>query len=145
MSTQFAIPLAALVGAAAFAGCAPSSAGGSAAGTPSLELTVQPQPARASQEITLTLTNRSDQEVGYNLCPSVLQRRVEGEWQTSAVPFTEVCTMELRVLDPGASGTFRHPLPAGIPAGTYRFRTGVEWPLGGDRADVESAPFEVTS
>jgi hypothetical protein len=135
----------ALILAGVLAGCAPPApapAPGTGGG-PVLDLTVQPQPARAGQEVVLTLTNRSDREVGYNLCPTLLQRRVGGDWQTSPVPFTEVCTMELRVLAPGDSATFRHPLPTGIPAGTYRFWAGVEWPLGGARAGVQSAPFEV--
>jgi hypothetical protein len=132
---------------AALSACAPQGSAppaGGAGGEP-LVLTVQPQPARAGQEVVLTLTNHSGRQVGYNLCPTLLQRQVAGEWEASPIPFTEVCTMELRTLDPGASATFRHPLPAGIPAGTYRFWAAVEWPLGGDRAGVQSAPFPVTA
>jgi hypothetical protein len=124
-------------------GCAQPATSGGGAGGGMLELTVQPQPARAGQEVRLTLTNRSDREVGYNLCPSTLQRRAGNDWQQSSLRFTEVCTMELRVLQPGASDTFRHPLPAGLPAGTYRFRASVEWPLGEGQIMVHSAPFEV--
>ncbi len=42
-----------------------------------------------------------------------------------------------------ARRTFRHTLPAGLPAGSYRFRVGVEWPVGEDRAELTSGAVEV--
>jgi len=141
MTMRYAVTATVLVLAA---GCAPPAAAppNGAGGAP-LELNVQPQPARPGQEVELTLVNRSAQPVGYNLCPSVLQRQVGGQWQASTMAFTEVCTMELRVLEPGARGSFRHPLPSGLEPGTYRFWAGVEWPLGQDRVGVQSAAFQV--
>jgi hypothetical protein len=107
--------------------------------------TLSVQPARTSPggEVTITLTNRSERDIGYNLCPAVLDRRVGDDWVQHPEPPAEVCTMELRILQPGASDSFRHSLPAGLPAGTYRFRLGVEWPLGDARVGVASGPFEV--
>lgn len=141
MTTRLAVAGAMLVLAA---GCAPNAAApGTGAGGAGLELNVQPQPARIGQEVELTLVNRSARQVGYNLCPSVLQRQVGGQWQPATIAFTEVCTMELRILEPGASASFRHPLPTGLQPGTYRFWAGVEWPMGEDRVGVQSGPFEV--
>lgn len=123
------------------AACAPLEMDGD--GTAFARLGLDPTRVRAGDPITLTLTNRSDRQIGYNLCPAVLDRRVGGEWQEHPERPAEVCTMELRILEPGASDTFRHTLPATLPAGSYRFRLGVEWPLGEDRAGVASEPFEV--
>jgi hypothetical protein len=51
--------------------------------------------------------------------------------------------MELRILAPGASADFRHTIPAGVRGGEYRFRVGVEAPLGEDRVEVVSGPFRI--
>ncbi|HSJ24724.1 MAG TPA: hypothetical protein VK929_08665 [Longimicrobiales bacterium] len=124
--------------------CAPYPADGAGDGA-FAELTVTPDRLRAGDSLELTLTNRSEQQLGYNLCTSAIERRTAaGEWEVHPVPLAEVCTMELRVLDPGASDTFRHNLPA-LQPGTYRFRAGVEWPLGGDRVGVTSTTFDVVS
>jgi hypothetical protein len=126
-----------------FAGCSPNAR--SADGPTFADLTVEPAQARPGGETLLSLTNRSDQEIGYNLCPAVLDRRVDGEWERHPEVPSEICTMELRVLDPGHSDSFRHTLPATLPAGTYRFSVGVEWPLGEGRVELTTEAFEVTT
>lgn len=126
-----------------FAGC--SSNARSADDPTFADLTVEPSQARPGGEARLTLTNRSDHEIGYNLCPAVLDRRVDGEWERHPEAPTEICTMELRVLDPGDSDSFRHTLPGSLPAGTYRFSVGVEWPLGEEWVELTSDSFEVVA
>jgi hypothetical protein len=122
--------------------CAPHATGG--AGLEFAELGVQPDRMPPGAALELTLTNRSVHPLGYNLCPSVIERRVGDDWQLHPEPLAEACTMELRTLAPGASGSFRHTLPAALPPGRYRFRTGVEWPLGESWVGVISSTFEVT-
>jgi hypothetical protein len=107
------------------------------------ELTVAPATVRAGGGIELTLTNRSDHSLGYNLCTSALERS-QGEGWGEGVPLNEVCTMELRTLEPGASATFSGTLPATVAPGIWRVRAGIEWPLGQDQVGVASEPFEVT-
>ena len=99
-------------------------------------LTATPSAART---VTLTLTNRSSSPVGYNLCTSGLQRREGGQWMN--VPTDEVCTMEIRSLASGQSATFEKTPPQNAGPGEYRYVTGVEVPLNGNRVSVESNPF----
>jgi hypothetical protein len=124
-------------------GCVPADPAQGPAGV--ADLRVSPAEARAGEEVMLTLENRSDRELGYNLCPAVLDRRTDAGWEEWPEAPAEVCTMELRTLAPARSGSYRHTLPSGMPAGEYRFRTTVEAPLGEGRVDVASAPFEVVT
>ena len=55
----------------------------------------------------------------------------------------EICTMELRTLNPGHDATFEKRLPSPLAAGDYRYVTGVESPLGGSRVVLETNPFPV--
>lgn len=106
-------------------------------------LTVEPDRVSAGGQITLTLRNRSDRQLGYNLCPVAIERRDGDEWELRQEQPAEACTMELRILDPGAEDTFQHTMPATLPAGTYRFRAQVEWPLGDEQVNIASETFEV--
>jgi hypothetical protein len=107
-----------------------------------VRLAVAPASVAAGGNVALTLTNGSAEAIGYNLCTSTLERREGGDWRP--VPSDRVCTMELRTLEPGRQDTFQLELPAGITAGEYRFRTGVELPAPGARRDVVSEPFRVS-
>ncbi|HEU5481936.1 MAG TPA: hypothetical protein VFU80_02425 [Sphingomicrobium sp.] len=88
--------------------------------------------------MTLTLSNGSDRQVGYNLCNSALQ--------TSAgrpVPSGRICTMELRTLEPGRTATYSYELPVNMAEGSYRFLTQVEW-IGANRSSgIRSNSIEV--
>jgi hypothetical protein len=106
-------------------------------------MTVEPASVAPGGAITVTLTNNSDQQLGYNLCPVALERMVGDEWEQRPERPAEVCTMELRVLDPGSSASYEHTIPPGVPPGSYRFTLRVEWPLGADQVGVVSEPFEV--
>ena len=89
--------------------------------------------------VRLTLDNGTQAQIGYNLCASRLQRRDGAEW--TPVQTDEVCTMELRTLNPGADATFEKQLPASLPAGEYRYVTNVESPLGSSQTAVASNTF----
>jgi hypothetical protein len=121
--------------------CAPPERNGEGGAT--LELSVEPAEVRAGDEVILTLVNRSGDPVGYNLCVAVLDERRADEWVERPERPTEFCTMELRVLPPEESATYRHTVPAELPSGEYRFRTGVESPLGEGRVEVGSSPFRI--
>lgn len=107
------------------------------------ELRVSEDEVLAGGEVMLTLVNRSDRDLGYNLCPAALERRVAGEWVDEPLRPAEICTMELRLLSPGDSAHYRHTVPSALAAGEYRFRTGVEAPLGGGRVEIVSEAFQV--
>jgi hypothetical protein len=78
--------------------------------------------------VQLTLTNGSDDRVGYNLCSSQLERKNASGWER--IETGDVCTMEIRSLDVGQTATFDKNLPAGLASGDYRYVTRVEIPAG---------------
>jgi hypothetical protein len=142
MNTCSRLPLAALLAALlVVAGC--SLPPGAGAGPADAELRVDRDPIAPGAQFTLSLANRSGSQIGYNLCVAALDRRVGGDWQSSPHPLTEVCTMELRLLEPGATATFQHTMPAAAPAGEYRIRTAVEAPLGEGQVGVATPAFRV--
>jgi predicted carbohydrate-binding protein with CBM5 and CBM33 domain len=111
------------------AGCAASSA----ESNDQVTLTA----ARTGQRVLLTLRNGSATPVSYNLCSSTLQRGLSWE----AVETDEVCTMELRTLEPGGTATFEKTLPSELRSGEYRYVTNA----GAENKSmmVESNPFRV--
>jgi hypothetical protein len=118
-------------------GGAPEDADGSP------QLRVDRPTVRPAGEIRITLTNRTDALIGYNLCVAALERLEAGQWADVPERPAEICTMELRTLQPGGSDDFTHTIPQAVPPGVYRFRTGVESPLGDAQASVASDRFEV--
>jgi hypothetical protein len=141
--SKAAATIAVLVG---FGACAPNMAengpngGGVVEG---LQLQVDRSVASPGGEIRITLTNGSNAQVGYNLCVASLERLMGGEWAAVPESPAEVCTMELRTLAPGGTDRFTHTVPSGLGAGTYRFATRVEAPLGGGMVTVRSGRFEI--
>lgn len=136
----------------ALAGCIVLTAGGwqcamegSPEGDEVVRLNVEPAEVRGGDEVTLVLVNASGEEIGYNLCPSVLDRREGSEWVERPERPAEFCTAELRILAPEDSATYTHTVPPGLPAGEYRFRAFVEAPLGEARVEVASHPFQIRS
>ncbi|MFZ2492480.1 MAG: hypothetical protein WA208_13445 [Thermoanaerobaculia bacterium] len=90
--------------------------------------------------IRLTLDNGAPHAIGYNLCSSELQSRSGAEWRP--VPSEEMCTMQLLTLNPGHDATFEKRMPAGLPAGDYRYVTRVESPLGTPATRLATEPFQ---
>jgi hypothetical protein len=93
----------------------------------------------SSGVIRLSLDNGEHHPIGYNLCPSALQRRSGAEWVN--IPSDQVCTMQLNTLNPGADATFEKQLPASLPAGEYRYVTSIESPLGSTMTGIATSPF----
>jgi hypothetical protein len=93
--------------------------------------------ARTGSKVLLTLRNDSASPVGYNLCSSALQRGPAWE----PVETGDVCTMEIRTLQPGDSATFEKTLPSDLPAGEYRYVTNIDGEA--TRFVVGSNPFRV--
>jgi hypothetical protein len=106
---------------------------------PWLALTVAPAAPVPGEAVTLTLSNQTAWPVGYNLCTSWLERDSAGTWEP--VPEDRVCTMELRMLDPGGESQDQVQLPATLSAGSYRYTARVE--DRGSMEDVSSEPFQI--
>lgn len=118
--------------------CGPSMQGGGSG-----DIRLAAAATAAGDSIELTLTNRSAQEIGYNLCTTAIERRVGDDWQP--VRTDRVCTMELRTLQPGAEATYRTTLPPGTTAGDYRFHTTVHLLSAEERRDVRSNVVRVAA
>lgn len=82
----------------------------------------------ASGAVRLALDNGEPHQIGYNLCGSDFERRTSGGWER--VQTGDVCTMQLLALNAGHDATFEKRLPTLLPAGDYRYVTGIENPLG---------------
>lgn len=122
------IPLLLLAGCTAPAPVAPSApapaefpATSPARGT--AQLLVEPRIAAAGGLVTLVLRNGSEYSLGFNLCSSGLEQMRGSAW--TSVPQDRACTRQLNVIDPGREARLDLRLPAALPAGQYRFLTGV--------------------
>lgn len=93
--------------------------------------------------LRLTLDNGSTNQIGYNLCASTLQRREGSGWVD--VPTGEICTMEIRPLQPGTDATFEKRLPAPLEAGEYRYVTSIEDPAGTPASRIATREFLITA
>jgi hypothetical protein len=118
--------------------CAPVPPPSPAAAVSGVVLTAEPAGAGT---VRLILDNGARDPIGYNLCASTLQRHDGLRW--SPIRTDEVCTMELRILEPGRSATFDKTIPAGLSPGEYRYVTSVEDPLGGAQRTLASGSFGV--
>ena len=94
--------------------------------------------------IQLRLRNGTERDVGYNLCFRVLERRVGRDWvAVQSMPQNTFCSAELRVLQPGGEAFDAQAVHSFIAGGIYRFRTNVEWPVGGGRVGLTSNYFVI--
>ncbi len=91
--------------------------------------------------VRLVLENASDEVLGYNLCTHALERNDGGEWKVLPIP--RVCTMELRLLNPGAGAGYDATLPEDLSAGDYRFRIAVGFMDSERHRDLASVAFQV--
>ena len=138
------LPLAALLAL----GCS-SSPTDSAPGLPVAELRdaegitfAAHRPAyRRGDTATIVLRNGTGQSLGYNLCFSSREQRTGGSW-TRIYPL-RICTMELRILAPGAETFLKEPITAEWQPGEYRMVTVVERMRSGDRGEIFTPSFTV--
>lgn len=121
-----------LVGAAVD-GC--GTVTGDPVGDPAVALTLSPSRPVPGDSATLTLRNRTTEDIGYNLCTSGLQRRDGTAW--IPVPEDRVCTLELRSLRPGDEDSFTLAVPDTISGEAYRYVTNIEHLVAG-RSDSAS-------
>jgi len=138
--------VAAVIGGCAATGDPPAEAAGGASAARTVEgvmLTTDRSEYRAGGELRLDLRNDSGDGLGVNVCVSTLEVRDGAEWRQSTQQPDEICTMELRILEPGRSASHTFTLPAGLAAGEYRFVTDVERMASGERGPVASTPFRV--
>ena len=103
-----------------------------------ISLAAAPARTEAGATVTLTLTNGTDNAIGYNLCTSALQTAAG-----TAVATDRVCTMELRTLQPGRNASYGYELPASLPDGGYRFSTSIDHMSGSGPGSVRSNAIEV--
>jgi hypothetical protein len=144
MRTLVLLPLAALLAL----GCS-SSPTGSAPGLPVAELrdaegitfAAQRPAYRRGDTATIVLRNGTDHALGYNLCHSSRELRTGGSWRR--ISSLRLCTMELRVLAPGAETFLKEPITAEWQPGEYRMVTVVERTRSGDRGEIFTSPFTV--
>lgn len=131
------IPLTAV--AVLLCACSSSMQTGDPAGD--VTLSVAPERAAPGDSVTLTLDNRSSEQIGYNLCSSGLQQQTAAAWDP--VPSDVACTMELRTLEAGGETTYRMALPSTLQEGRYRYVTNIEVMETGGRRGIISGPFRV--
>ena len=118
------------------AGCASSSTS-----PPADSLTLRAEADSPATSVGLVMTNRSADRLGYNLCPSTVERRTGDAWRT--LPSERVCTMELRTMEPGGQATYTLRLEEPLAAGQYRVKASVERMERGTRLAVYSNTFTV--
>ncbi|HUP63991.1 MAG TPA: hypothetical protein VM557_01755 [Thermoanaerobaculia bacterium] len=126
------------------AACAPlpGSAGTGAVSQPAISEVTLTAEKRETESVRLTLTNHSNDAVGYNLCTSSVVRRSGNSW--IEVPTRLICTMEFRTLRPGQTDSFPYPVPEGLPSGEYAWRNNIEFPLGdGERLEILSNSLQL--
>jgi hypothetical protein len=127
-----------LLALAAAGGCAYQPAAGTAA---DVRLHVQPRPAAPGDSLVLVLENASAEPIGYNLCASGLEQRAGDAWR--AVREERVCTMELRMLEPGQQARFAFLPPPGLAPGEYRAVTAIERQGAAGLESLASTPFSI--
>ena len=96
-----------------------------------------------ADSVVTSLVNTSDDDVGYNLCLTALEKRSGGSWTRVARNPEQPCILPLYILRPGESATYREAASRFPGPGTYRLRTDVETPVPGPRMEVVTDPFTV--
>jgi hypothetical protein len=108
-----------------------------------VEYDVDRQAYQRHEDVSTVLVNASEEEAGYNLCVSVLEKRTGGGFRRVERTPEHPCALMLFTLLPGETATFTEPASAYPGPGTYRLRTTVETPISGRRVDVVTEPFVV--
>ena len=96
---------------------------------------------------TMTFTSQRADTLGYNPCSDrTVERETSGGWVLHPEP-NRMCTMELRLLLPGATASAQTDIPGDVTAGTYRivlrFRPERSDTTPASPVSAVSAPFRV--
>jgi hypothetical protein len=135
----------AVLAAALLQACAPASAPITPAppAGPRASLSTDLPSYGPGAEVRLRLANPGPGAIGYNLCRSRLEQFTQQRW-TELRPLAEVCTAELRSLQPRQEAAYVFRLDAATPAGQYRVSTRIEDMAAGRGTEITSNTFAVT-
>lgn len=92
--------------------------------------------------VTLVLHNEGTEQIGFNLCFHVLERRDGEEWVFADDP-ERACTTQLNLLDTGGTADFATTIPGDLAPGEYRYRIAVHFMGREERRDQVSEPFQI--
>ena len=144
MRTLVLLPLAALLALGCSSSATDSEPGRQLSPLPGAsQITFQAERStyRQGDTATIVLRNGTSQPLGYNLCFSARELRTGDSW-TRFSPL-RVCTMDLKILAPGAETRHKEPITAEWQPGEYRLVTVVERMRSGDRGEIFTPPFTV--
>ena len=74
---------------------------------------------KAGDIVVLQLENKSNENIGYNLCSAQLEQQKVTNWEI--VPSDRMCTAVVYTLEPGKSTTYEIKLDDNMAAGEFRF------------------------
>jgi hypothetical protein len=100
-----------------------STTGNRGAPAASVTLTTDRESYAPGDTVSVTLTNNSDGDVGYNLCLRVLEHRTSQAWEEVGYfpQLPDVCIMPLALLRAGKQILVTAVIPGSATAGRYRF------------------------
>ena len=123
-----------------FAGCSLTGSSNDSPGE--VAFTIDRESYELGSTVTATLANTSDQQVGYNLCFSHLERKQNNEWVSVHTPGT--CQAILKLLPPSEESQFSLVLADSLnlsTSGTYRIATEVE--IERESTTLRTEPFSI--
>ncbi|MBA2661441.1 MAG: hypothetical protein H0U74_04055 [Bradymonadaceae bacterium] len=91
-----------------------------------------------NEKINVNLVNHTAHDVGYNLCYTRIDMRIEGAWH-AAENFPDFCDQAARRLEAGQRADYVIAMAEALPAGEYRIVTLIENPLGATPEQLETA------
>ncbi len=114
-------------------------------GPESISFSVSGNAFAPGDTIAATLVNRSDRMLGYNLCLAALEQQTQSDWHQVPRHSPEFfCPLSVNPLGPGESDSLKQSVREEFPAGVYRFRTEIVWPLDDNRRfDLATSSFSL--
>lgn len=91
--------------------------------------------------IQVTLANRSNGDVGFNLCPLARELRTGSRWQR--IESFRLCTEELLRLEPGEQASAHEPVTAEWTPGRYRLVLTVRSGNGQNPTEIRTSIIEI--
>jgi hypothetical protein len=112
-------------------------------GAASVELRTDKASYRRTDQMTMTLTNRTASRYVFNPCTRLLERQTASGW--AAEREDRVCTLEGWILDPNGTRTAKTEFSETLPVGTYRAVIALtrEDGAGDTRVSAVSMPFRL--